>query len=87
MGQAQIFLRAVLTEMTPSTSLIVDIFLFTFRIFSYPNACSKVKKILFLFLFNNVEGYQMHPNRFDFPILPELFLKDTYNLFHSVILR
>lgn len=27
---------------------------------------------------------ERHPNRFDFPILPELFLKDTYNLFHSV---
>ena len=40
------FSRAVLTDMTPSTSLIVDIFLFTFRIFSYPNACSKVKKII-----------------------------------------
>ena len=27
---------------------------------------------------------EKHRNRFDFPILPELFLKDTYNLFHSV---
>ena len=27
---------------------------------------------------------EKHPNRFDFPISPELFLRDTSNLFHSV---